>query len=247
MTEGSLGAADHLVERSGTPARQADRSVGTLTDAFLGFGVAIVAGGLAISTLLAVRPGLDEGLTGLVVGSLATWLAFVGVPVVVSRHRGTGQLSRDFGLQFRLRDVLVGFPIGVATQLVLLPLLYAGIGRFVDTSSLSEPANDLVGRGSGIGIVAVFLVVGIGAPIAEEIFYRGLFQRAAISRLGALPGLLLVATVFGAAHLQVLQFPGLFAAGLVFGLLAWRTGRLGASIAAHAGFNLVAASVVVLW
>jgi len=245
VTDGPQEVADLAAHPEESSAQRA-RSIGTLGDAFLGFGVAIVAGGLALSVLLALRPGLDESLTGLVVGSLATWLAFVGVPVAVSRQRGTGRLRDDFGLWIRPRDALLGFPIGVATQLLLVPLLYAGIGLFVDTSSLSEPANDLMARGSGVGLAVVFLVVGVGAPIAEELFYRGLFQGAAISRLGAVPGLLLVAALFGAAHLQVLQFPGLFLAGLVFGLLTWRTGRLGSAIAAHSGFNLVAAVVVVL-
>lgn len=234
-----------LLSRSVRPARQGAASVATLGDAFFGFGVAIVSGTFALSVLLVLQSGADDGLAGLAVGALATWLAFIGMPLVVSRHRGTGRLAQDFGLQFRLRDGLIGVPIGVATQLVLLPLIYAVLGRFIDTSSVSEPANNLVSRGSGIGLAVVFLIVGVGAPIAEELFYRGLFQRAAISRLGTAPGVLLVATLFGAAHLQPLQFPGLFAAGLVFGFLAWRTGRLGASIAAHAGFNLVAAAVVV--
>ena len=46
--------------------------------------------------------------------------------------------------------------------------------------------------------------------------------------------------------LQPLQFPGLFVAGLLFGALAWRAGRLGPAIFAHVGFNTVAA-IVLLW
>ncbi len=46
--------------------------------------------------------------------------------------------------------------------------------------------------------------------------------------------------VFGAVHLQPLQFPALVAVGVVFALLALRTGRLGPSIFAHIGFNAVA-------
>jgi membrane protease YdiL (CAAX protease family) len=48
------------------------------------------------------------------------------------------------------------------------------------------------------------------------------------------------ALVFGISHGELLQLPGLVLAGLVFGYLAFRTGRLGASIACHLAFNLVA-------
>lgn len=47
-------------------------------------------------------------------------------------------------------------------------------------------------------------------------------------------------TVFGISHFQLVQFPGLFAFGVVLAVLAVRTGRLGPSIAAHVAFNGVA-------
>ena len=221
-------------------------SPGRLGDAALGFLAAIVVSGLAASVVLAIDPDLADGATGLVVSSLALWVGFAGAPIVVSRTRGSGRLSQDFGLRATWRDACVGLPLGVATQVLVLPGLYFLIGLVFDTSELSKPAEETIGRGSGLGLVAVLLVVGIGAPIAEELFFRGLFQRAAQSRFGAWQGWLLVAAVFGASHFQVLQFPGLFVAGLLFGGLAWRSGRLGPAIFAHIGFNTVAA-VLLIW
>jgi membrane protease YdiL (CAAX protease family) len=46
--------------------------------------------------------------------------------------------------------------------------------------------------------------------------------------------------IFGAVHFQWLQFPALALAGLLFGVLAERYGRLGPAIAAHMVFNLTA-------
>ena len=48
------------------------------------------------------------------------------------------------------------------------------------------------------------------------------------------------AALFGAAHLEPLQFPALFVFGLVAAVLATRTGRLGPGIWAHVAFNSVA-------
>jgi membrane protease YdiL (CAAX protease family) len=45
--------------------------------------------------------------------------------------------------------------------------------------------------------------------------------------------------VFGLAHFEALQLPALVAFGVVLGIMAVRTKRLGPSIFAHAGFNLV--------
>ena len=45
--------------------------------------------------------------------------------------------------------------------------------------------------------------------------------------------------MFGATHFQLLQLPGLVLAGALFGVLAYRSGRLGPAIVAHVAFNMV--------
>lgn len=54
-----------------------------------------------------------------------------------------------------------------------------------------------------------------------------------------------VALFFGLTHFQPLLLPPLVAAGIVFGVCAWRTGRLGLAVVAHAAFN--ASTVIALW
>jgi len=39
-------------------------------------------------------------------------------------------------------------------------------------------------------------------------------------------------------HFRPVEYPGLFVFGLVLGLVALRTGRLGMAITTHVGFNL---------
>lgn len=235
-----------MSSRSPTTASPGRTTPGRLGDAALGFLIAVVLSSFAVTFLLAVDPDADEGAAGLVVASIALWGGFVGMPVWVSRHRGSGDVRSDFALRARWTDAVWAVPLGVATQLLVLPAIYWLLGRFFDVSALSEPAEETLSRGSGIGLVAILLVVGIGAPIAEELFFRGLFQGAAVARLGNSAGVLVVAAVFGATHLQPLQFPGLFAAGLIFGLLTLRSGRLGPAVFAHIGFN-TAAAVVLIW
>ena len=46
-----------------------------------------------------------------------------------------------------------------------------------------------------------------------------------------------VAAFFAAIHFRWVEFPGLFVFGLILGVCALRTGRLGMGIAAHMAFN----------
>ena len=47
------------------------------------------------------------------------------------------------------------------------------------------------------------------------------------------------AVLFGLAHFEPLQLPALVSLGVILGVMAVSTKRLGPSIFAHAGFNLV--------
>lgn len=179
---------------------------------------------------------------------VGVWIGFVGAVVLASRLRGTGRVGRDMGLRFRPVDLLLGPAIGLFGQLLLLPLLYVPLEHVVPhlQTRLSQPANRLTGGfpGADVAVIAVLTVVVV--PIVEELLFRGLVLRAFVRLfrgIGALgPALACVATgiVFGAAHLEGLQLLGLAAFGIVLAALAYRTDRIGATILAHATFNLVA-------
>ena len=165
------------------------------------------------------------------------WLALVVAVVAVSRWRGTGRPRRDFGLSARPIDAVVGFPVGVLTQVIFVPLLYVPVQWIFGHHDLNKPAKDLTNTATGAGLALLAVLVIIGAPVFEELFFRGLLMRSFQARVNDGVALLVSATLFGVAHFQLLQLPGLILFGLVAGYLAQRTGRLGASIFAHAGFN----------
>lgn len=190
----------------------------------------------------------DMSLGWFAVSQVGLWVGLLTVPFVVSRTKGNGMVS-DFGVEVRSRDLFVGGLWGFATQYVLIPLVYIPIWYLfdVDHDEISESARELTDRAEGpVGIVMLILIVGVAAPVVEEIFYRGLLQRAMQRRLGVWPGLLLTSLVFGAVHMQLLQFPALALAGLVFGLLAYRSGRLGPAMVAHLVFNMTTV-VFLVW
>ena len=146
----------------------------------------------------------------------------------------------------------LGIAVGLAGQLLLVPAIYWPLFKLIGQHDVSAVARQLTDRVQGGGDIAIiFLLVAIGAPFAEELFFRGLTQRSLLKTTGLRgvnPGgaLVLTAAFFAASHFELLQFPALFAFGLVLGLLAWRTDRLGPSIWAHLTFNTVAA-VALVW
>lgn len=185
---------------------------------------------------------------GLAVLQVPLWAGYLGVTVYATREKGNG-VVKDLGLRSTLLDAPIGLVVGVAAQLVVLPLLYIPILELTGRTAeeLSEPARDLAGRAGDLPEWVLFgAIVGLGAPIVEELFYRGLFLRSLRKRgIDSTSAVLLSSLVFAGIHFQALQFPGLFAFGVIAALLAVRTGRLGPAIWAHVGFNLT--TVVVLY
>jgi membrane protease YdiL (CAAX protease family) len=219
-----------------------------LGDAAAGWAIAQL-GGLVVGSIVLSAKGVDDfdqlSLGWVAVAQLGLWGGLLGVPLVVSRLKGNGPVS-DYGFRSEGWDPAVGFIWGLVTQAVLIPLLYLPIFWLSDLNSdeLQEPARGLTDRATDpVGVVLLVLIVGIGAPIVEEIFYRGLLQRSLERRIGPWPAIFVGAVLFGASHFQGPQLPALVLFGVVLGLLAQRTGRLGAPIAAHMVFNLT----TVIW
>jgi uncharacterized protein len=175
-----------------------------------------------------------------ILGILCLWVPFSIGLVVHSRTAGSARFAADYRLRARWID-LIGLPIGVVGQLVLVPLLFWAL-RLVwpdsfSTSKVEERATELWDRAHGAWAVALILVVAVGAPLIEELVYRAMIQQSLQARLNEVLAVVTSAAFFAAIHLQPVEFPGLFLIGLVLGVLYQRTGRLAAPILAHLAFN----------
>lgn len=211
-------------------------------------GSQLVLGAILVATDRTVEQADELPLSLAAVVYLGLWLGLLGAPVVATRLKGNG-LVADLHLSARLVDAW-GLVVGVALQLVVLPLLYWPLLSLLDKSAsdLEGPARQITDRADGaLGVILLVLIVGVGAPIIEEIFYRGLFQGALLKR-GFPPAaaIAVTATVFGLSHGELLQLPALILFGVAAGFLAHRAGRLGPAIAAHVAFNLVTVTVLLV-
>lgn len=193
--------------------------------------------GYAAAIFVGMMLGFDESspIGELFVANLPLYAALGGTPWLVTTLRGAGP-GAELGLRVRPID-LAAVPLGGALQ-VAVGWAYA---PFVERSRLEAPARELADRAGGSwGWALLVLMTVVIAPVVEELFYRGLVQRTLRRRLTAPAAVAITAVVFAALHFQPLQFPGLFAFGVLAGALAVRSGRLGPAMAAHLGFNAVA-------
>jgi exosortase E/protease (VPEID-CTERM system) len=166
-----------------------------------------------------------------ITGAAVLWLC---------RRRSTG-LNWEFGWR--------GLSAGILVFLIWDLAAYLTVPWARMPSSLAAMSPGLRAVWITSRILGSVLIV----PIAEELAYRGYLMRRLMSRdfesvsLRAVrwPAVIVSAIAFGLPH-GVLWWPGIVA-GVVFGVLAVRTGRIGEAVLAHATTNFLIAVAVVYW
>lgn len=211
--------------------------------ALAGIAVGEVIGSIFAGLAASVDGGTHAALTTFV-GEVGLWAGMLGAVVVVSRAYGTGSVVEDFGLKFRVVDLAVGLAVG-AGGLALSAVVAAATAG----TALAGSNDQVLSRhpAGSAGFVLVAVVVAAGAPLVEELFFRGLLRQALAARFGAVPAIWGQAALFGLAHYQpgagvsnltiVVVIAGL---GVLLGYAAQRTGRLAGGMLGHALFNLAA-------
>ena len=183
-----------------------------------------------------------DGTVVLLLSLTLPWLGFGLWPLLTTRRQGNGARI-DLGFSLRRSDLLWGIGGGIAC-LVLGTIAGAATQHFFGDFS-SAAADALAGANVPRWVVYAFaLCACVGAPVFEELCFRGL-AFAAIAKSMAHRGLPPVplatfgsALLFALIHVELVRIPVLLTIGLVLSLLRARTGRVGASIIAHSFNNL---------
>ncbi len=216
--------------------------------------VSMIAGlGVAIppAVVAGVVAGEDAAITAsVIVFYPVMFLGFWLTARKIAGKYGHGDLRVDFGWRrFRAADIGWGVLAGFA----------ALVAQIIVGALLPQPDDDryrdaVLGANPGVVmLVAMGLAIVIGAPLFEELLFRGPMMRSLIARFGIVPGLLLQGAVFSVYH--VLGDPRLaglwyllplFVVGVTFGVAAQRTGRLATAQIAHAVMNALAFGAMLL-
>ena len=174
------------------------------------------------------------------VGVTAMWSVFL---VAVPRYLPYEEQSNNrlFSRWISLRDIAIGVPLGFASQYILMNVVnWPLMQLFPDSFSfdeISQRATDLTNTAPGAWVVVLILVVVVGAPIVEEIVYRGAVQTHLQRTAGTAVALIGTSVLFAAIHMSLIEFPGLFAFALVLGYTRLRSDTLGLPIVTHMAFN----------
>lgn len=216
--------------------------VGLVTNLLL---AQVVVGGIAFIALGITDVDDPKTIYAGLIGDVA-WLGFM-IIWLVRWHPDWRARIGVFGGRRGVRDALAGlvggvllYPGIVIVGLVLTALFEAVSGRPTTTpDQLPQHLN------TPEAIASVILAVFV-APVAEELFFRGILFRSIRDRRGFWLGALVSGLIFGLAHYEaaawqdtvLLQSIMVFT-GVALAYLYERRGNLLANVTAHMVFNVV--------
>ena len=143
-----------------------------------------------------------------------------------------------------LLEAAHGLVGGVVTRLIAVfgigPVVVLILEAFTDgtTRVPDQVPTDL----QVLPTVLLGIVVVVGAPIGEELFFRGFLYRGLRARRGFWVSAVLSSAAFGLVHYvdgSWFFVPIMFIVGMCFAYLYEREGRILVPIVAHAAFNLI--------
>lgn len=214
----------------------------------LAVGVYLLAAVVLGAIMAQVLPDSNDVRTRLVVGNGAQLAGIAACLVVIGRRFGGGTATFVFGPP-RHRVRRFGGTVGwvLVVGIGVCPLLAEGTIRLIHALAPSLPLaphptlaalhNDVQ---PGWITAGLWIGAAVVAPVAEEIFFRGLLQSVLLGVLRSRWVTILVASVaFGAVHVSQLHTVGaLVVLGVLLGYAYERTGSIVPPILVHSLFNL---------
>lgn len=192
-------------------------------------------------------------------GAVPVWLMAAGFYVLLfgamlaaTRRSLWPDRSMWSWLRHQVRAADLGLGVLVWLTAMASAIVTVSVVRAVGLPFRSNGDIVSVYRDRDTALLVVAMVAAlVGAPIVEELFFRGLLLRGLASRLPESAAVAIQALVFGLYHLTpsfgranvglVIVLTGY---GLVFGVWARRTGRLGPTMVGHAVTNAIALTAV---
>lgn len=196
------------------------------------------------------EPGGGEDLVlGLSFSFLLQFLQIAFVLLMLFRRVN---LVEAFGLRWRA----TWWKVVYAPAVVLVMWTFMGVldfvgynewlGQFIEGDGIQESVKLLQETKDPLVFILMGVVACIGAPLAEEVVFRG-YIYTMVKRMAGLPlAVILSGLFFGAVHMNLVALLPLTVLGIILALSYEYTGSLWAPIAIHFCFNAATVAVQTL-
>lgn len=181
----------------------------------------------------------------MVFGGVAQQTAQFAWPWLVSRLKGLGMAS-DWKFKFEFpKDLGIGVALAFAA-VILSSLISASVAALLGIDpNESSNTSILTDNSDSPWLIGIIAMVVIGAPLTEELLFRGLILRCTEKNFGTTAGVVFSTVAFTVIHIQpnaslqetLVLYSTIAVVGAIFGVATVKYDRLGPAIIGHFLFN----------
>jgi uncharacterized protein len=210
----------------------------TLAFAILAFVLGQAMGFAVLSLVKSIDPGrVDTDGTSVAIYTLISNPVEIVTLVLAIQLLGT-DVREYLGLDVpHRRDVAIAVA-ALAAAIALADATTFALGKDMVPAFQIELHRTAREEGS---LPWLWLAIVVAAPVGEELLFRGFMFRGFIHEpRDAVPGILIISLIWSMLHVQYDWFgtAQVFAIGLLFGFVRWRTGSTTLAILMHVLLNL---------
>jgi membrane protease YdiL (CAAX protease family) len=220
----------------------------TLAFAILAFVLGQATGFAVLSMVKSIDPGrVDTDGVSVAIYTLVSNPVEIVTLVLAIQLLGTNVLAY-LGLDVPHPRVVVIAVLALAVAIAAADAITFALGKDLVPAFQIELHRTAREEGS---LPWLWLAIIVAAPVGEELLFRGFMFRGFVHEpRDALPGILIISLIWSMLHVQYDWFgtAQVFAIGVLFGFVRWRSGSTTLAILMHVLLNLesVAETVIVM-
>lgn len=182
-------------------------------------------------------PGLNSRLVIFLMAGFIQAFLLGGFVLAFARLRKVSPAILGLG-GFSWRDIFTYGVMGGMGVFCLVSMVMVLIISLLPHPPQPQPiAEFIINARSWMEILPSLLLVGVFAPLSEELYFRGFVYPVLRSRIGVAWGIILTACFFGGLHFDMVRFLPLSLGGVFLAFFCERTGSLYPSLIAHSTWN----------
>ena len=198
---------------------------------FILFFISQIAIGTLVGVINKIFPSLN--IDYMLLNIILNLLLILAIPVIYSYKNFVLDF---FGKNFISSKVIqsgifYGF-VAIFVNLIIGSLLFY-LYSVLNLNPTQQQVVQLIENTDNINPILVYFGIAISAPLAEELFFRGIVYRTFAKKISLRNGILFTSILFSLLHFDLFYIPQIFLISIVFSLAYNETGSILTPIIAH--------------
>jgi len=198
---------------------------------FILFFISQIAIGTLVGVINKIFPSLN--IDYMLLNIILNLLLILAIPVIYSYKNFVLDF---FGKNFISSKVIqsgifYGF-VAIFVNLIIGSLLFY-LYSVLNLNPTQQQVVQLIENTDSINPILVYFGIAISAPLAEELFFRGIVYRTFAKKISLRNGILFTSILFSLLHFDLFYIPQIFLISIVFSLAYNETGSILTPIIAH--------------